>query len=347
MDTGIDKPRGYTSIAVDSDDNIHISYATLRGGLKYAYWNSTRWILYPVDSVPTTWTSIAVDAANNVHISYCYDPIGLGGSDSELRYAERDNNIGEWTIHTIDSTGDVGYYNDIAIDSDNNVHVCYYDKSNTALKYAYKSRDDTEAGVRIGVVEPPAASIFKEPMTRLGIFDLLNRNRRWKTSTIDDSGDVGRGCSLAIDLQGDLHISYQEEFADFESLKYITNKSGDWQSEYLDDMDTGSTTSIAVDSWSNVHISYWSKDEESFSGEVKYIKKECGNWEDPEMADGGTYTHVSDVDTFDWPMRHSLAVDNSCQVHISTGTGRHLGYAYKEGICSIFNFSTFSMHLED
>ena len=96
-----------------------------------------------------------------------------------------------------------------------------------------------------------------------------------------------------------------------------------------------------VDSWSNVHISYLSKDEASFRGEVKYIKKECGSWEDPEVADGGIYTHVSDSGSYDWPMPHSLAVDDSCNVHISAGTGRSLGYAFKEGVCSICSLSTF------
>ena len=347
VDTTIDKPYGFTSIAIDSDDNIHISYTTRNAGLKYAHKNPTGWSRYAVDSVHTSWTSIAVDAANNVHISYCHDPIGVDGPDSHLKYAERNNHTGEWTIQTIDSTGDVGYYNDIAVDSDNNIHVCYYDKSNTALKYAYKSVDDPEKGVRIGVVETPAASIFKEPMTHVGFFDLLNR--RWKKSTIDKSGDVGRGCSLAIDRHDDVHISYYEKFADSESLKYITNKSGDWESEYLDVMDTGATTSIAVDSWSNVHISYWSKslDEDGFTQEeVKYIKNECGNWEDPERVSAGNYKHESDVGTFYWPLFHSLAVDNSCQVHISLGTGLHLGYAFKEGICSICQLSTFGMHLD-
>jgi hypothetical protein len=43
-----------------------------------------------------------------------------------------------WVTSTIDSTGSVGvgYYNDIAIDSNNKAHIVYNDDTNSDLKYA-------------------------------------------------------------------------------------------------------------------------------------------------------------------------------------------------------------------
>lgn len=69
---------GYTSIATDTNNKIHISY---RGGtigdLKYITNASGSWVSTSVDGLSTN-TSIAVDANNKVHISYY---------NSGLRYA--------------------------------------------------------------------------------------------------------------------------------------------------------------------------------------------------------------------------------------------------------------------
>jgi hypothetical protein len=63
----------------------------------------------------------------------------------------------DWAISTID-TGGVGLYTSIAVDSNNHVHISYYDGTNHALKYATNAPGD------------------------------------WAVSTIDSTGDVGQ-CS--------------------------------------------------------------------------------------------------------------------------------------------------------
>ena len=63
----------YTSIAVDSNDRIHISYAdNTNSDLKYATNASGSWAASTIDSAGDvgSFTSIAVDSNDRIHISY-------------------------------------------------------------------------------------------------------------------------------------------------------------------------------------------------------------------------------------------------------------------------------------
>jgi len=79
----------------------------------------------------------------------------------DLKYAT--NAGGSWAYYTLDSIGDVGYYISIAVDSNNQAHISYYDIMNGDLKYA------TNAG---------------------GL---------WAYCTLDSVGDVGWFTSIAMD----------------------------------------------------------------------------------------------------------------------------------------------------
>jgi chitodextrinase len=120
----------YTSIAIDSADNVHISYWDApNADLKYATNASGAWVTDTIDSqgIVGQYTSIAIDSADNVHISY-------GDSTNHaLKYAT--NASGAWATDTIDGQGDVGQYTSIAIDSADNVHISYWDSTNDALTY--------------------------------------------------------------------------------------------------------------------------------------------------------------------------------------------------------------------
>jgi hypothetical protein len=168
--TSVDWPGtvgSYTSIAIDSNDAVHISYydATNKE-LKYATCASScssasSWTKISVDSdIPAHvgyWTSIAIDSNDAVHISY-YVAI-----NQDLKYAtcaSSCSSASSWTTTSVVTTGDVGSFTSIAIDSNDAVHISYYDGTNDDLKYATCASSCSSAS-------------------------------SWTTTSVDTTGDVG------------------------------------------------------------------------------------------------------------------------------------------------------------
>jgi len=112
---------GYCGIALDSLNNVYISYVDSSGYLKLATNQSGSWVTTPIDS-SASYTSIILDSLDHVHISYY--------ASGKLKYAT--NQSGSWDIVTVDLTS-YGY-NSIAIDGSNKPHIAYY--TGSALKYA-------------------------------------------------------------------------------------------------------------------------------------------------------------------------------------------------------------------
>ena len=176
----------YTSLALDSSNNPHISYYdATNDDLKYAYYDGS-WHTETVDSTGNVgqYTSIALDSSNNPHISY------FDYTNYDLKYvydSDGDGDLTDETSQTVDSTGNVGWFTSLALDSSNNPHISYYDAWSDALKYVYDSDGDG---------------------------DLTDET----SQTVDSTDNVGYFTSLALDAFGYVHISYYDDTN--EDLKY-------------------------------------------------------------------------------------------------------------------------------
>ncbi len=265
-------------IIVDKDNNVHIIHSKLGistpenlTDLRYSTNMSGTWETISINAqvVKGSDASIAVDSNLKIHIC-TYNNEGAGttskGAFGGLRYVT--NTSGEWTWINVDTNHSAGNDTDIAVDSNDYVHISYLDK-NAGLKYA------------------------------------ANLNGSWKFEIVDETPHVGWNTSIAIGSDNKVHISYSDP-ADFLDppgngyLKYATNHSGKWITEVLDSQGAGFFTGLSIGSTDRVHIAYYAYEEGSFSGRLMYITGHLNQWakeiiDDTEFV--GLYCAI-DVDEF-------------------------------------------------
>jgi len=235
-----------TGIAVDNDNNAHVTYRYLDGlnnMLSYTTNKNGEWTpstIYEKNYDSASTHTITTDAYNHVHISFStvYNTL------SAMMYTS--NSTGTWkTSSLIYSNPELGpctgCANSIKVDANNKVHISH-------------------------LYVPPLNNPSKLNYT-------TNANGTWMTATID-SGDLIGQTSIAIDHDGKVHIVYYDSVINYGSLKYATNASGSWATYIIDGLYSGLDNSIAIDSNNKVHVSYY----EVGGCNLKYATNASGSW---------------------------------------------------------------------
>jgi len=123
----------HSAMAVDSNDELHLVYASNAAGNTVYFANGaagSAWTVSNQGNSRDTF-SMYIDQYDIVHISEY-------NGDSDLGYTMVAPGESRQSA-AIDIVGNVGYGNDIVVGDDNMVHIAYYDSSNKRLKYANRS----------------------------------------------------------------------------------------------------------------------------------------------------------------------------------------------------------------
>lgn len=266
--------------------------------LKYAFCpspctTSTNWIKVTVDTAEEAGqhTSLAM-FADRPSISY-YD-----ASKKDLRYATCTQDCGtdspQWSLFTIDETGDVGLYTSLKIDSIGNLHINYYDAIGQDLRYATGSpmsggilivSSDGDVGQYASLAlseddKPHIAFYNRTTGTIWYAFcdgtDCLSPSD-WKATEVDSIGaiptTVERAISLVLDEDGNARIAYYD-VAGGKNLKYAFCKASceqtvSWVKSTADNSenDVGQYPSLVLDGDNIPTISYY----DATTGDLKVV----------------------------------------------------------------------------
>jgi hypothetical protein len=222
-----------------------------------------------------------------------------------------------FSVYSVDSVGDVGHYTRIALDSQNNVHMTYYDATNYALKYAtntggpWKLETIATVGSRYDAAISGVADIAVDSLDNVHIvYRNIDHNLvyvhkvggSWVSATLDS--DIWGQFSMVVDKQDRIHISYYEDsMPNQPTIEYASNSAGLWTIETVAaDANLSWSVQMALDSNGGAHIIYLNLSDYKLS----YATRENGRWVSQVLELGGQV--AADA---------SMAIDSNNNVHLS------------------------------
>jgi hypothetical protein len=262
----------YPSLALDSLNQPHISFQTY-GDLDYTFLDGSNWITQTVARMVGDFSigflgsdsDLALDSQNRPHISYIDraegDNVPYGHGD--LKYAYW--NGSSWITQTVESLVGVGSHTSLALDSNNQPHISYYDE--VYSDYTFKYATWNGSSWVIGVIASGSPDyylfetnelvldsndqphiIYNDPISEQLSYTWWNGS----TSLIQPLVEYGRAASLALDSNDQPHVSFLNDIA----LEHAEWDGVNWLIQTVDAEAVGSYTSLALDSSDQPHISY-------------------------------------------------------------------------------------------
>lgn len=233
---------GPIGIAVDSNNNPHISYALdgadqCGNGLRIASYTGTAWTYDTVASGSNRGceSSIVIDESDNIYIAY------QDRDSSKLMIAT--DKSGSWDNYLVDTGTSPsnlypGYMTSIALDDSGVFHIAHFDEKNDDLRYSVGTPNsgwNTEILDSSGHTgRDPSITVDAANQPHIVFHSWTGQNLKyatidpaisdWKVSTIANNADVGEGNSIYIDENGIIHVAFNDDTADI--LKYTTKSTG-------------------------------------------------------------------------------------------------------------------------
>jgi hypothetical protein len=309
------------SVTFDANNHPYIAYSDYNEGMKYATRQSSGdWTVSLIDGNYTGKTNISLDSQDTLHIAY----LAKNGTDYTLKIASS-TSAGGWTFDVVPTSNARIPSSSVsmAIDTNDHIHISYYDKDARELLY----RNNSNGTWSSELIEDNISSITGDDVYNSMILDdnnkaflaymcnggklyyATNSGADWQNGLIDTSRWF-IGAKLRRGPQGKLYAIY----ADIQnsSLFYAEKHGNVWQSERLTS-NWGSGHDMAIDKNGKAHIC-WNED-----GKLMYTANVSGDWT-IEQVDN-TYNNNTSI---------SIDVDSQNLPHISyLGNYKKLRYAFK------------------
>ena len=317
---------GSPDLAIDSNGKVHVAYSGWNASLDYASNESGGWVTELVKQGTTEGIAsphIALDSKGKSHIAY-YSWVDFLTYTRDLKYAT--NKDGVWADTTLDSAGDVGSPNSIAIGPDDNVHISYADITNGMLKYArgvapawtignvdaiYRGDSDNLIGVSPGgeahVLYGEGSYPYAIKHATLGVVPVI--------TTVQGSSMLG-GAALAFDAAGATWVGWSNG-----TLGYAKLDGTGWTAGWT--ALSGTPSRLSVDAAGKLH----------FYGASSYFPAEYPDGVlallHESDASGTWRQEISIVDLEHNALHVALAPGASGQVHVvyADTAGRCIKYA--------------------
>lgn len=242
----VDRSGRFSSLAVDSQGNVHIAYVIEGDHVKYAFRdvNTGKW--WPTDiDAQASFTSLALDSDGNPHICY---------TQRTLRYAHWNGKI--WQKEEISpGAGAIAYYCSVAVSADEShtPHVTWYQERT--------AQDTNYLHMRHAVLQ----------------------DGQWLAKTIDWDAQTGKWHTMVLDLQGHPHLSFDAYVSG--QLKYAYQEGESWVVVPVDartqsqQPGRGMGNCLVLDAKGHAMISYFEE------GALKYARqKDDGRWSIETLA---------------------------------------------------------------
>ena len=294
----------HSSIAVDLDGNIHVTYRNEQDGtLRYSHYDGNFWN----ESVLTTGveayhSSIAIDSNGTIHIAYANCPQGRSCLTGHVRYINNEGGI--WNEILLESTMKGGWSTSLAINSSDIVHIVYgyldtpgnnhfircAKQNGTSWDFSFVEENTYEHSggdihLQIDSNDIVSATWAEDQIPGGPIIRKVLSGGQWVHSlSIRNQYPIGGGTFEGEDLMyydfdsfsdvnGTVHFSLRNTSNG--DLEYYSFDGNSWNEQIVDANDSiGTSNSIVVDSLGNVHIVYY----DSANTSLKIASNFSGAW---------------------------------------------------------------------
>lgn len=260
--------------------------------------------------------TVAVDSNGTVHI------VHVNWDTEQLWHSTLSS--GSWS-HAFISNCYGCRHTDMAIDSNDNLHVAYYLKQEGTTGYLYyafyngsdwttqslqNNIQNDQVRIALDANDRPHISYSRAGYLCNGAMLKYHDGSSWLTQTLDTSSTyVGCDSSIAIDSQGFVHVTYRNHNNMDQMI--VSNVTGQWQKYTVDGgSSVGYYSGMTVDHDDNLHILYRTN---SAGGQYKYATGYSGAaWSKTTSSGSKTYFRMM---TDDLGNIHASLYDGSNLLH--------------------------------